>query len=447
MRRISLGAVYEGGLLAVVVLIVIHAPMTVGLGSLLPDYENVLKAWKEVVLGLLGIIAIILVTRHKKWPIVLRSPVILLSLLFIDIHLLMAAILFDDATSTVAGLMIDLRFILMFILAYVLILLRPQSLRRVVTAVAAGAAIVLGFALLQVTVLPDDVLSRLGYSDDTITPFTTIDRNPEFVRINSTLRGPNPLGALAVVYAALAVAYLIGKYASLSVRRRSALLIGIAVSAVVLFASFSRSAYGAFVAALTTVAVLARKPSRRMMAIAGSMAVVATVGLLLVSSSDWFSNVILHEDPESSVESKSNAEHMSSLANGAERVLAQPFGAGVGSTGSASMYDGSPSNDFIIENYYFFIAHESGWIGLVVFLGLFGVVLYELYRRRASWLALGVLGSGIGLGLIGLLLPVWADETVALIWWALAGGAIATKTGIMKGRHARTRKQKTTRTA
>lgn len=448
MRRISLGAVYEGGLLAVLLLIVIHAPLVVGLGSLMPDYAVALKAWKELLLGLLAVVAIVLISQRKLWQVVLRSPVILLSLVFIDIHLLSAVLRFNDATATVAGLMIDLRFVVIFMLTYVLMLLRPDALSRLLKAVAAGGVLVLGFGLLQITVLPDDVLSRLGYSDSTITPFTTIDRNPEFVRINSTLRGPNPLGALVVVYMALAVAYLLKRYASLSVRQRAIMVVGGLTSMAVLFASFSRSAYAAAVVAIGAVLLAVRRPTKRIAMMVGGSAAVVVVGMLLVSSTDWFSNVVLHEDPESSVESKSNAEHAASLANGAARVLSQPFGSGVGSTGSASLYDSSSSNDFIIENYYFFVAHESGWAGLIIFLALFGVIIWELYRRRAGWPALGLFGAGTGLGLIGLLLPVWADETVALIWWGMAGAVMATKVGIIKGGHAkRTRKQTTTRTA
>ena len=138
---------------------------------------------------------------------------------------------------------------------------------------------------------------------------------------------------------------------------------------------------------------------------------------------------------------------MASLSNGLARVVSQPFGAGVGSTGSASLYDGTSSNDFIIENYYFFVAHESGYAGLVVFLALFGTILWQLYVRRSGWPAAGLLGAGIGLALIGILLPVWVDETVAIVWWGIAGAILASKVGIIEGKHAkRPRKQTTART-
>jgi hypothetical protein len=36
-----------------------------------------------------------------------------------------------------------------------------------------------------------------------------------------------------------------------------------------------------------------------------------------------------------------------------------------------------------------------------------------------------VFASGIGLAVIGVLLPVFVDETVAIIWWGLAAVGLA----------------------
>ena len=47
------------------------------------------------------------------------------------------------------------------------------------------------------------------------------------------------------------------------------------------------------------------------------------------------------------------------------------------------------------------------------------------WKRRQDWLALGVFGSGIGLALIGVLLPVWVDDTVSIVWWALLAIVLA----------------------
>ena len=436
MNRIRLSGVYEWGILTVLFLIVLHAPLSVWFGMLLPDFAMVIKAWKEIVLALLSAAAIVLITRHKLWKQFLESWIVRLCFLFIAVHLVLAVVIGGQIESIVAGLMIDLRFIVMFLLTYTLLLLRPTARKHIVQTLGVGSAVVLGFGLLQITVLPDGLLREIGYSRDTITPYTTIDSNPDYVRINSTLRGPNPLGAVAVLYAALAVAYLL--YNLRSGRNKQQYVAGAAffTSVAVLFASYSRSAYLALIAAIGSLVLLYGRLSKRLIIAGLAGAVIVSGGLVLVSSTDWYANVVLHEDPESTVVTKSNQGHIESFKMGVERAVKQPFGAGIGSTGSASLYDDSEANDAVIENYYLFVAHESGWIGLIIFGWLFVSVLISLWKRRSDWLAAATFASGIGIAVIGLLLPVWADETVALIWWGIAGAVIA-QGGIIGGGNGR----------
>lgn len=427
MKRLGLIGVYEWGLHAVLFLIVLHAPIVVGLGSLLPDFATPIKAWKEFALMALAILAVIIATRRGLWQQLSKSRLLQLCLGFIVLHLVLALALGGEVNSIAAGLIIDLRFIGMFMLMYLLAIMQPKATARMLGVVAAGAGVVLGFGLLQITVLPDDLLTSIGYSRQTITPYTTIDSNPDYVRINSTLRGPNPLGALAVVYGTLVLAYLVRRHATASVRTKLILGAGFIASVAVLFASYSRSAYIAFIASTGVVAASSLRLTKRLVGIIASIVVVSGLALILVSTTDWYTNVILHEDDESITTSKSNDEHVQSLATGAYRAVTQPVGAGIGSTGSASLYDKDSANDAIIENYYFFVAHESGWLGLITFVALYVLIMISLWKRRANWPALAVFASGIGLALIGLLLPVWADETVSLIWWAMAGALVAPK--------------------
>jgi hypothetical protein len=439
MKRVGLTGVYEWGLLVILALIVVHAPLSVWLGTVMPDAEAVIKAWKELLIAMLVFVAVVLISQKNMWTELSKSWVIRLSVAFGLLHLVLAVVMAGDLRSVVAGLMIDLRFVAMFVLALVAVRLRPAFLTDMWRTVAIGAAIVLGFGLLQITVLPDGILRSIGYSSDTIRPFTTIDSNTEYVRINSTLRGPNPVGAMTVIYGALALAYVVRRAYGRWLKHRLVAAGTLVLSAAVLFASYSRSAYLAFAAALGVVVVSSLRLSRRVLLAGIASAGLLVGGLLLVSNTDWYSNVILHEDPESSVQAKSNDEHIQSLATGAYRFATQPLGAGIGSTGSASLYDQDTSNDTIIENYYFFVAHETGWLGFGLFLALFGAVMVGLWRRRQEWLGLGLFASGLGLALIGVLLPVWADETVALTWWGLAGAALAGINGIMRRDEPRTR--------
>jgi len=168
--------------------------------------------------------------------------------------------------------------------------------------------------------------------------------------------------------------------------------------------------------------------------IAGFVLAFALGGALFAARDTSFvQNVILHENQGTGGSVSSNEGHLDSLVDGTERKISQPLGAGIGSTGSASLFT---EETVIIENQYLFVAHEVGWLGVVLFVVLFVRILIQTYKQRRDWLSLGVFASGVGLALIGILLPVWVDDTVSIIWWGLAALAIGTyvKKGVKNGR-------------
>ncbi|RYF28863.1 MAG: hypothetical protein EOO17_03795 [Chloroflexi bacterium] len=360
------------------------------------------------------------------------SDLVQLILLYAVIHII-CLLFWNGFEASVAGMFIDLRYILYFALVYATLKLFPQYRQYFIRVGFAGAVVVLLFAVLQVFVLPHDILRHIGYSAQTITPYLTVDLNYDFVRINSTLRGPNPLGAYAgIVLAIIAAAVVRGKLTPDKKRIGIALLLTLA-AAVALWASYSRSAAGAAVIMIAIVLVIGLHHllSRRVWIVSAIVAFALLGGLFAIRDSSFVSNVILHENPNGGSVEKSNDGHVDSLYDGTARMVRQPFGAGIGSTGSASLGTDQP---LIIENQYLFIAHETGWAGLAVFVGLFGLILRRLWYRRSDWLALGAFASGIGLAAIGLLLPVWVDDTVSVIWWGLAAVAL---TGGVYGKRTR----------
>lgn len=438
------------GLLVIFAGIVVHAPLTVWLGTVFPDASLLIKAWKEILMLLLVPITGYLLFVYGKLTSFLRDPLVLLIVLFAAIHFWSAALFYQGTTATFAGFAIDLRFLLFLTLVYAAVQLQPTWRRGLLISVGVGAFVVTVFGALQL-ILPIDVLANIGYSRDTIAPYLTVDKNYDFIRINSTLRGPNPLGAyVGIIFGLLTAVLVKGKLALRDRRVLSGVIILAVCGAITLWTSYSRSALVAAIAIVGVVvfATLLRKVSPRTW-IASVAIVFALAGGLFVSrESDFVSHVILHEDPDGGSPTKSNDEHVSSLEYGAGQMIREPFGAGVGSTGSASLLgdDGQ-----IVENQYFFVSHETGWAGLATFLGIFGLVMWRLWQRRADWLALGVFASGVGMALIGILLPVWADDTVAIIWWGLAGIALAGQIAAHKkergGNGRRSTKQKATRTA
>ena len=412
--------------------IVLHAPLTVGFGVLFPEIELLIKSWKELLLIAASILMLVIVYRRKQW-VMFKSPIILLIAGYTLLHLLLVPVSFQGASSAVAGLFIDLRYILFFVLVYAAVALYPTLRRPFLITFFVGAFVVATFALLQVFVLPPDFLKYIGYSNATIVPYLTVDENNAFIRISSTLRGPNPLGAYAAIVLIMSCAYWIKHQVTkkkLPVGPISVIVIG---SMVALWASYSRSALVAAAVGIGIIIGLTvmRKLSRRSWIAIAVLVVSLTVGLVAGRDSNFVSNVILHENPTTGAAINSNEGHINSLQDGMYRMAIQPLGGGIGSTGSASLYGEQP---LIIENQYLFVAHEVGWLGLALFLVLFFMILRQLWQRRSDWLALGVFASGISLALIGLLLPVWVDDTVAIIWWGLAAIALAHR-AIKGGRH------------
>lgn len=414
---------FIGLLLVVFGGIVLHAPLTVFVGTVAPDYELFIKSWKEVLLGVALVLAVVILTRWHQWGL-LRRKLLYLIAGFAALNLLLVPLYFTTLEATLAGLLINLRYFLFFVLVYVAVVLYPGLRRAFLYVFFAGATVVIGFGLLQITVLPHDVLTYLGYGRDTIAPYLTVDQNMDYIRINSTLRGPNPLGAYAVIVLAMAAAVLAKGWGRVKNWERWGLgLLGIG-SGVILWVSYSRSALLAGGLALGLLVLVVYGRALRPMVWAGLLGFALLVGGAVFAFRDtpFISQVVLHEDPAEGNMVNSNDGHVESLVDGTGRLLRQPLGAGIGSTGSASLYSDQP---VIIENQYLFVAHETGWIGLGLFVAISGGVLVLTWRRRSDWLALAVFSSGLGLMVIGLVLPVWVDDTVSIIWWGLAAVALA----------------------
>jgi hypothetical protein len=421
------GKTFIGLLLVVFAGIVVHAPFSVGLASIWPEHDLLIKSWKEILLGIATLLLPILLTVRKRWSI-FKEPLFLCIAAFAALNIALIPIFFTGVESTLAGILVNLRYLLFFVLVYVGLALYAQYIKLFVKVFIAGTLVVLAFAVLQITVLPNDFLKYLGYNETTIMPYLTVDQNTDFIRINSTLRGPNPLGAYAMIVLVLLLAYWLKSKQQLTKKRQWLVgLIGVG-GVIALWASYSRSA--AFAAVIATGLVLAvtvgKKITKGAWIVLAVSALVVGGSLFAFKDSDFVSNVILHENPGEGNDLNSNDGHAHSLVDGTNRVLQQPFGAGIGSTGSASLLTDSP---LIVENQYLFIAHETGWLGLGLFAVISWLLLTKLWRERKDWLAIGVFSSGIGLALIGILLPVWVDETVALIWWGLAAIALVRTRG------------------
>lgn len=418
---------YLGLLLVIFGGIVLHAPLTMAVGAVWPQAALMIKAWKEVLMIIAAVLMLAVLVRKKQTGI-LREPLMIGIITYGALHIILAIFSARSLGSTTSGLLIDLRYVLFFALVYIAVRLYPAFRQVFVRVGIAGALVVTVFALLQVFVLPVDVLKYIGYNNSTIAPYLTVDQNTDYIRINSTLRGPNPLGAYAAIVLSVLLAWAVRKKGDTTPRQwviASILLVG---GAVALWVSYSRSALVGAIAAAGVIAALSvvKALGKKSWLIAGALVIIIAAGLYGARHTSFVENVILHDNPTTGAVGTSNEGHLSSLQDGLKLLLENPFGAGVGSTGSASFTTSAP---LIIENQFLFIAHEVGWLGLVLFVMLLYGVMARLWQRRADWLALGVFASGIAMIIINLLLPIWVDDTVSIVWWGLAAIAICSKKG------------------
>ena len=421
--RSILDRIIIGLLVAIMALIVIHAPLSVFIGSKIPVLALGIKAWKEIVM----VIAVLLVMIRYGQRLVRdfrRDPLIVLCGLYVVLHIALALPAANGGLAAIAGLMVDLRYIVYFVLVYVVTRYNPRYRAWLWHTAAIGVAVVLGFLLAQF-VLPVDFLKYLGYNETTIAPYMLVDMNPAFVRY-STLRGPNPLGAYAIIVVSVAAAWWLMRMKKLRDRWWLALpAFYSVVGLVAAWVSYSRSALVAAAGSIGLVVVLrfgCRVSRRVWLASIGTM-IACAAGLYLIRNTEFFHTVIIHDNSAIGTHVTSNDDHAESLSAGIMRMAQQPLGAGVGTTGSAAAYGSTP---YIIENQYVMVAHEVGWLGLVLFMVIYVLVLHGLWRQRRQWYAVGLWASGIGLAFVGIVLPVWADDTVSIVWWGLAA-AICSK--------------------
>lgn len=438
MRKTPVTTFVLVGVAVILALIPFHAFLTVW-GSSLVGHYTLLRLWKELLIPLLGIAALWLVWREER----LRAPIfgswlfrLMICYFAVMVVLGLAALKQHtvNASALYEGLIEDLRLVSFFFIAWAVSSYSRWLKDHWRQLLLVPAAIVVAFGLLQAFVLPADFLSHFGYGAATIKPFDTVDQNLQFVRVQSTLRGADPLGAyLVVVLAAITTiaAPVFLKFRELNAHRKEILLWGLfgIATLVVLYFTYSRSAYvGALLAmAFAVWRTLPSKRVRRWIVLAG-VAACLVFGLTVFAfrHNPTFENTFFHTSQLSKSKHSSNQNHVEALKSGVRDLLHQPFGLGPGSAGPASEHNNHPPR--IAENYFLQVGQEAGWLGLGLFIVIVGLIAKSLWDRRmeSDELVIVMLASLVGLVIVNLLLPAWTDDTLAYVWWGLAGIAVAT---------------------
>lgn len=425
--------------MAIFVICPFYTPLTVWAASHLEHFDF-FRIWKELALSILAIAVVSFLVAHRKLAVPLfKSRLLLLTLAYIVLVLIVGV--YDLVTDRVSreaviyGWLINLRHVGFFTVVVLILTISPLKISRNFPwqkLLLFPAAFVIVFGLLQMTVLPPDVLTHIGYGETTTQPYGTIDNQKDLVRIQSTLRGPNPLGAyllliitvltasaLAVsnirrriyIYGAIigGIAVIIGTYS------RSA-AIGLALSTVILYVTYNKSFINKHILGFGLVA----------------LGLIVAGIFLFRQNSYLIENFIFHSSDDSTSQLSSNDQRYRALTGGLEDVVEHPLGSGVGSAGPASLRN-EHGNPELAENYYLQLAQEAGFVAMALFLAINVVIARELWKLKSNPLALALFASLVGLTFVNMLSHAWADDTLAYIWWGLAGVALAP--AILKPRH------------
>jgi hypothetical protein len=417
---------------AVLVLLPFHALLTTWAGSNF-GHLDLWRIWKDLLLFFIllpgGLWLAWRSNDSRRW--LLSSWEVRLAALYVFLFAAMGIWAYAGhrvtASALAYSLITNLRFILFFLICIVLAANSTFLVRNWQKILLAPAAVVLFFGLLQRFVLPIDFLRHFGYGPKTIPAYQNVDATSGFARIQSTMRGANPLGAylVLIIPALVFIRQIIARYTLL------------AISLVVLFYSYSRSAMVGLVAAALVVAWVkqgGKLKGHLVAASAAAIVVVAASSIYLLKTSSFVQDVILHTSNKSTSSVTSNEARLQSIKSGALDVWHNPFGSGPGTAGPASFRNNNKPR--IAENYFLQIGQEVGVLGMALFAAINVLVGWQLWQRRQNKMALILFASLVGLTCVNILSHAWADDTLSYLWWGLTGIALSPAI-LISGRHKR----------
>lgn len=405
----------------ILVVLPFHALLTTWAGSNLGNIDA-WRIWKELLIFAMAPAAIWLALKQpslKNWLGSAWLPRLLLAYAILMIVSGWLALRTGNVNSEalVYGLLANLRFFGFFAICIVIAVYNDFLRRYWWKILLAPAVIVMSFGLLQL-LLPLDFLTHFGYGPETIPAYQTVDEKLDYRRLQSTLRGANPLGA----YLVLVISGLLVWRPKRTLKR-----LFLAAGLVVLWLTYSRSAYiGVLVSAVALFwSQGARFVRKNVKLVAGLGAAVLACVILLApiwTDIDIVQNTLFHSDEKSSSAISSNAGRTLSLRKSSLEVVLEPLGQGVGTAGPASVRNDKPAR--IAENYFLQLGQEAGWLTIGLFIAINISVARLLWHIRTDKKAQIMLVSLLGITIINLVSHAWMDDTLSLLWWGLAGVVI-----------------------
>lgn len=391
------------------------------------------SAWKEILIAVITVLSFAVLLKEQK----LRQQFLAktynkIALLYVGLCSIYVIIQGLNSTALV-GFAIDARYVLIFLAAQVLgiqYVTQNKLAWRLLLIVSLMTALL---ALIQVLLLPPDFLTYFGYdrvgvNTPGIPPAShQVASSSELYRAQSTLRGPNALGAYLILPTILS-AWLHFK------QRKINFLVIAGLCSVALVLSYSRSALLGLLFGVGLCAIyLLKDIPTRFKYLGVVVVIIFGVFSVVLWENQRFQVVVLHNNPEV-VGVQSNQGHLELSLQAVRDVSQKPLGNGLGQAGPTSALD-DQSKAVISENYFLQVAAEIGWLGFVLLVALHVLVIRELWLRRKDSYVVPVLLVFCGLVLTNLLLHTWADEAVAITMWFFVGLVLYPSNKVLKSGH------------
>ncbi len=426
-NKINIAKISSVIILLILFLIPFQGFITVWPSSIFGHY-TLFRLWKEFLLVIILLISIYyLISDLNIRKIIFSNKLSWLIIGFLGIEVLWAIVAyFNKDVSTKAlffGLLLDCRYFIFFGITWIIALKNRDLVKFIPKIILVPAMIVVFFGLAQIFILPHNFLAHFGYNSKTILPFQTINSNSKYIRIISTTRGANPLGAYLIIPISYLIYVFLRKFKKIN-GQKIKIAIFTLLSLFVLFFSFSRSAWiGAFVAGCIIVffSIRNKKTRSRILIFGIAILIVLSLGLFIERNNHKIQNLLFHTQANSKIKVSSDQAHLSATLNNLKETIKNPLGSGPGSSGPASFYN-KDSIARIPENYYIQIAQEVGVVGLIIYLAIIIKIIVDLSRHKFSnKYSLFLVASLIGISVTNFFLMAWTDDTLAYLWWGLLG--------------------------
>lgn len=238
-------------------------------------------------------------------------------------------------------------------------------------------------------------------------------------RIGSVLLNPLTLGSWLIAPLAVSVERIARGGA------RFGTVVATALIGSALLLTLTRSAIlsGLIVLVLTSRIAPGRTPERRVRF--GLLA----IGLLILSIPLAISShLIVRTTSAANGTDQSSTGHVKAFTIGVDGIVNSPMGRGLGTApGIGQRYN--VTGEIQSENYYLQVGDELGFPAFLAFILFTVLSLKRLARAQRAGpgavLASAIFDAGVGLAVGAFLLHVWADFTIAVTFWALAGVVVS----------------------